>query len=222
MLAGFVVFMGCFENEPSKQANDQAYFPLQTGYYQVYSVVENIYTEVNSPEFLTYELKTEVVDSFPNLGGGFTFVIHRSTRPTENDAWEFLDTWSARVNEFQAVLTEGNISFIQMTFPVFKNREWNGNELNILEEDLYRIERAGGSYQLDTELAFNDVLVINQQDELNELLRDQREEVYALNVGLVYKKSVVLNYCDEGSCFGQQEIKDGVEYYQVLKEYEQN
>lgn len=217
-----MVLWGCGEEEPVKQIDGSVYFPLQTGYYQIYTVEENIYSEVNPTEFLLYELKTEVIDSFPNLGGGFTFVIHRSTRATESDPWEFQDTWSARVNDYKAVLTEGNISFIQIAFPLFKNREWNCNELNALEEDLYRIESAEGSYLLATGVEFSDVLVINQEDELNELLRNQREEVYAQNVGLIYKKSIVLNYCDEGPCFGQQEIKDGVEYWQTLKEYGQN
>jgi hypothetical protein len=221
-LIGLVVLLGCDGGEPVKQVDGPSYFPLRTGYYQVYTVEENIYSEVNTDEFLVYELKTEVVDSFPNLGGGFTFVIHRSTRPTENDSWEFLDTWSAQINEFKAVLTEGNISYVQMTFPIFKNREWNSNSLNTMEEDLYSVDYIGGSIELVTDLTFDDVLVIGQEDVLNELKKDQREEVYAPGVGLIYKKSIVINYCDEGPCFGQQIIKDGVEYWQTLKEYGQN
>jgi len=221
LLLGLVVLSGCGEGEPVKQ-DSREYFPLQTGFYLVYSVEENIYTELDPPEFLTYELKTEVVDSFANQEGGFTFVIHRSTRATESDPWEFQEAWSARTNDLHAVLTEGNTSFVRIAFPAFKNKEWNGNALNSMEEDSYIIESEGVSYELDTDLEFNDALVINQEDELNELSRDQREEVYARNVGLIYKKSMVLNYCDEVSCFGQQIINDGVEYWQVLKEYGQN
>ena len=222
LLIGLVVLIGCSESEPEMQGNDAEYFPLQTGFFQIYSVDETIYTELNPPESFEYELKTEVVDSFANLEGGYTFVIHRSTREAEDDPWQFLDAWSARTNAYQAVLMEGNISYVRIAFPVFKNKEWNGNVLNSLETDSYRIESVGEPYELNTGLEFSDVVAIKQEDELDELKRDQREEVYARNVGLVYKKSIVLNYCDEASCFGQQEINDGVEYVQVLKQYGQN
>jgi hypothetical protein len=216
-----VILSGCGDEETQNQRG-QDYFPLKTGLYQIYTVEENIYTELNPPESFVYELKTEVVDSFANQEGGFTFVIHRSTRATESDPWEFQEAWSARTNELQAVLTEGNVSFVRIAFPANKNMEWNGNALNSLEADSYVIESAGDSYELDTDLEFNDVLVILQEDEVNELTRDQREEVYARNVGLIYKKSLVLNYCDEVECFGQEIINDGFEYRQVLKEYGQN
>lgn len=222
-----MVLSGCGEDE-SPRHDDVEYFPLRTGFYQVYSVEENVYSELSPPESFVYELKTEVVDSFPNQEDGFTFVIYRSIRATENDPWEFQVAWSARTNAYQAVLTEESISFVRIAFPAFKNKEWNANSLNTIGEDSYVIENAGGSYTLDTDLEFQDVLVINQEDELNELVRNEREEVYARNVGLIYKKSIVVNYCDQDPpppnppCFGQEIIKDGVEYRQVLKEYGQH
>jgi hypothetical protein len=222
LLVGLVFLLGCSEDEPENQETDSQYFPLQTGLFQIYQVDETVYTELNSPEVLEYELKTEVVDSFANLEGGFTFVIHRSTRKTESDPWQFQEAWSARTNAYQAVMTEGNISYVRIAFPAIKNKEWNGNALNSLEMDSYLLESVGKPFELSTNLEFNDVLVIKQEDELNELIRDQREEVYARNVGLIYKKSIVLNYCDDSGCFGQQVINDGTEYIQVLKEYGQN
>jgi len=221
-LIGLTVLSGCNDEGFVNNGKGEAYFPLRTGFYQVYDVEETIYTELNPPASFVYELKTEVVDSFANQEGGFTYVIHRSTRPTENDPWEFQEVWSARVNDLQAVLTEGNVSFVRIAFPVSRNKEWNANALNSLEEDSYIVESIGGSYQLDTDLEFSDALVINQEDEANELIRDQREEVYARNAGLIYKKSIVLNYCDEVPCFGQEIINDGVEYVQVMKAYGQN
>jgi hypothetical protein len=218
---GCAVLCGCGDDESAGRP-DREYFPLQTGFYQIYTVEENTYSEVNPPELRSYELKTEVMDSFPNQEGGITFVIHRSKRNTTSDAWEFQEAWSARVTSYQAVLSEGNVAYVLLAFPTAKNKKWNGNSLNSLEADDYKMESVGGSYSLETDLSFNDVLIINQEDRVNELTRDDREEIYARNVGLIYKRSVVLNYCDDAGCFGQEIIKDGVEYWQVLKEYGQN
>lgn len=225
LLVGLVVLLGCNEGDQERKATDNQYFPLQTGFFQIYTVDETVYTEFNPPEILAYELKVEVVDSFLNAEGGYTFVIHRSTRATENDPWQFQEVWSARTNAYQAVLTEGNISYVRIAFPVFKNKEWNGNALNTFELDSYLIENVGDSYELSTGMEFKDALVIKQEDELTPLKRDQREEVYARDAGLIYKSSAVLNYCDDGDpggCFGRQIIKDGIELVQVLKEYGQN
>jgi|APTNR8051073442_1049403.scaffolds.fasta_scaffold00003_565 hypothetical protein len=217
-----VALYGCGDDESIHQKSDLEYFPLQTGFYQIYTIDETIYSELDPPQEFSYELKTEVVDSFANLEGGFTYVIYRSTRATESDPWVFQESWSARTNTQYIVLIEGNVSYIRIALPAFKNKEWNGNALNSLEEDTYLIESKGKSYQLNGTLEFDDALVVNQENEVNNLFRDEREEVYARNVGLIYKKSIVLNYCDEVPCFGQQIINDGVEYLQVLKEYGQN
>lgn len=216
------MMMGGCGDEPASPIDDSAFFPLQTGQYQLYTVEQNTYSEIIPDESITYELKMEVVDSFQNLGGDYSFVIHRSTRPTANDSWQFLDTWSAQVSVSQAIRNEGNISYVALAFPLYKDKEWNGNAFNTLEEDVYRIQSKGGLYQLGTGLEFKNVVVVKLEDRVDELLLDQREEVYAPNVGLIYKKSIVLNYCDEAPCFGQQIIKDGVEYWQTLKEYGQN
>ena len=217
-----VALYGCGDNEPINKASDLEYFPLQTGFYQIYSIDETIYTELDPPQEFSYELKTEVVDSFANLEGGITYVLYRSTRTTENDPWVFKEAWSAKTNAQYIVLMEGNVSYIRIALPAFKDKDWNGNALNSLGEDIYRIESKGKSYSLSGALEFQDALVVDQENEVNSLFRDEREEVYARNVGLVYKKSIVLNYCDEVPCFGQQIISEGVDYLQVLKEYGQN
>lgn len=213
-----MIFQGCSEDEPVK-GSDEEYFPLHTGFYQVYDVEEKVYENRQLTGVFGYELKTEVVDSFLNQEGDYTFVIHRSTRATANDLWQFREAWSARTNSYQAISTEGNISYVRISFPTANNKEWNGNILNSLEEDSYLVESVGKPYELSTNFLYDDALVIIQEDQLNALKRDQREEVYARNVGLIYKKSNVLNYCDDTLCFGQQVIEDGVEYVQVLKEY---
>jgi hypothetical protein len=217
-----VALYGCGDDESIHEKSDLEYFPLQTGFYQIYTIDETIYTELDPPQEFSYELKTEVVDSFANLEGGFTYVIYRSTRATQSDPWVFQESWSARTNTQHIVLIEGNVSYIRIALPAFKNKEWNGNALNSLDEDTYLIESTGKPYQLNGTMEFEDALVVNQENEMNNLFRDEREEVYARNVGLIYKKSIVLNYCDEVPCFGQEIINDGVEYLQVLKEHGQN
>lgn len=213
---------GCGGDEPAKRRDDRIFFPLQTGFYQIYDVDESIYSEINEDEFLTYELKTEVVDSFISLGGETTFVIHRSTRPDETYNWEFLDTWSAKVDDNKLILTEGNTAYIQLVFPLSPSSSWNANAFNTKGADEYAIDGFNTSYQLENNVTFDNAVIVEQADEYDLINRDQRTEVYAPHVGLIYKKSIVLNYCDEGACVGLGVIMDGREYYQELKAYGQD
>jgi hypothetical protein len=224
-VAIILLLAGCGDDEPANLSATE-YFPLCTGFYQIYSVEETKYSAVNPATHESYELKTEVVDSFLNDMGTHTYVLYRSKRQTENHAWEFMESWSARITPFQGIVTEGNISFVRLVFPASVNARWNGNQLNTQEPDEYTIVTSGQHYTLENGETFADCVAITQHDDFDILERDQRQEVYARNIGLIYKKSVVLNYCRDSqsiTCpFGVDFIIDGFEYEQVLKSYGQN
>jgi len=217
-----ILLWGCGEVETIKQHNDMEYFPLQVGYFQIYAVEHTTYTGLDQSTTLEYDLKTEIIDSFKSPEGSTIFVIHRSKRENESDPWEFIDTWSARLTEFEAIMNEGNTSFVKISFPVFKNKDWNGNALNSLEEELYTLEEVDISFDLENGIEFSDCVVINQQDYIAADRQDFRREVYSRDVGLIFRQITTLEFCTENSCFGQQLPISGIDYHQILKEYGQN
>ncbi len=214
-----LLFMAsCGEDDP--RLPDTEYFPLRTGFYQVYAVEETNYTANNTATTVFYELKTEVVDSFYNDIGTFTYVIHRYTRETQADVWAFKDSWSARLTPNSVIVSEGNIAYVRLLFSGVGAR-WNGNMLNTLGTDEYTIASTGKPYQLPDGETINDCIQVIQHDDFDILERDQRQEVYARNIGLIYKKSVVLTYCNNSqNCpVGTEYVIGGTAYEQVLKSY---
>jgi hypothetical protein len=219
-----LAIVGCGEDEGIKELSDSEYFPLRKGFYQVYAVHERTYQLQVETESL-YQLKTEVVDSFSNQQGGYTYTLHRSKRATATDLWEFQQVWSVRMNTVNVVVSEENVPFIKIVFPAVQNRKWDGNVLNSLPTDEYHLMKTGTSYELSGGIIVGDYIQIVQEDSYDPIIfKDKRQEVYARNIGLVEQEITDVDYCTiQGQCeIGQQVINNGTIYVQTLIEYGQN
>ena len=195
--------------------------PLMVGVYQIYDVSETIY--VNGPvgELRLYQLKTEVVDSLPGAKGLFTYVISRQIRSEEDQNWVNLDTWSASFSEMEAIVQQGNTSFVKLLVPASPNLFWNGNLYNTLGEETYTITSSGNAFTIG-EMEFTDVVEVTQREEVDNIVgNDIRKEVYARGVGLVKRTEEVVLYCSDADLcvIGAQEIQQGTVIEQVIVEY---
>ncbi len=220
-----LLLAGCGEDEGVNKSSDAEFFPLRRGFYQVYSIRETTYELLEIKDDLTYQLKTEVVDSFPNQQGGYTYTIHRSKRNTSTESWEFQHVWSVRMNSANVVVSEENVPFIKIVFPAVENRKWNGNALNNQPVDEYVLTKKGKSYPLENLEINGEYIQITQDNATDNITYlKKNEEVYVRNIGLVHREITDLVYCsDEDECIiGAKEIESGTIYEQVLVAYGQN
>jgi hypothetical protein len=196
------------------------YFPLRTGFYQIYSVERTDYQEDADPATTEYEMLVEVVDSFPSTSQEFTYVIHRSTRATSGEAWTPLDTWSARKNDRELVVNEGNVPYLKLVFPVREHGKWNHNKYNRLNADEYEIVSLKDPFQLPSGTTFDNTLTVKRaEDPEFVLFQNESTEVYAKDYGMIFKDVVQLHFCYDDDCKGQQIIETGFKLKQWLKEY---
>jgi hypothetical protein len=217
---GFTVLAAaCTSNEFKPADRGLDYFPLKKGFYQIYKVDSIGYSEVAEPVTLAYELMTEVTDSFPNPEGSFTYVISRYKRNDSASAWQDYDTWSARINDREIVVNEGNIPFVKLTFPVKANSMWDGNKFNSMDEDEYEVITFDEPFTASG-TTFEKAVTVQHEDNDDFIVSlDQRKEVYARGGGLIYKETTQLSYCVEDNCRAQQIIESGTIYKQELVEY---
>lgn len=218
-LVFFALLSACDSDERVKPVVESAYFPLEKGLYHVYSVTETEFTASELPRNLTYELMMEVVDSFPSTDGQYTHVIHRSTRPAPGGPWQLLDSWSVRKQDREIIVSEGDIPFVKMRFPIRAENRWDGNAYNSLGQDEYALKDINQPVVLNG-MTFDKTLTVEQEHNGDVIVfRDERKEIFAWNVGLVYKEVIQLNYCTADHCLGQQKIDHGTEIKMVIREY---
>lgn len=220
-LTGLLILAAaCGEDEFTPVDRGTNYFPIRVGSTWIYNVTETIYSEVAAPQENLYRIRFTVMDSLVNAAGSYTYRVSRDKQALTETTWSAMDTWAVRKNEREVVVTEGNTSFKKLMFPIAKGLTWNGNEYNNLGEDEYEMSELNDD-EIPGGMTFENTIKVEQ--EFNEdfiVFLDERQEVYAKDVGLVHQEITQLNYCTTENCIGQQKIKSGKKYLQVLLSYE--
>ncbi len=194
------------------------YFPLKTGEYRIYQVEGTKYiSSTDSMEF-SYFLKESVADTFDNLAAGTSYKIIREKRSEVENPWKIDSLWTARKDERTAIMVENNIPKVVLVFPVADNKSWDGNSLNGKNADEFDMIDIGlpfhGKYD-----QFAETTTVIQEMLPDVLVKTiSQKEVYAKDIGLVYKENVILNY-KQGDDYGKGIVESGIRYFQHLKDY---
>ncbi|MEQ1585557.1 MAG: hypothetical protein ABL895_06750 [Cyclobacteriaceae bacterium] len=219
----------CSSEDPVNPDTGLNYFPLKTGESWIYQVEETLINQ-SIESVINYDLRVTVTDSTKNSSGGYTYILHRETKASGTNPWQPLDTWSASLLTNQMTQNESNTVFVKLIFPPASGLKWNGNQYNNLpdngnvfngkDSETYQVTDFDKSLTLDTGLEYPKTLTVIQNNFTDGIVgRDERSEVYALDVGLIYKEVIQLEYCTTPSCLGQQKVDKGVIYRQTLKAY---
>ena len=225
----WLLLLGCQSRDIRPKVTGTEYFPLKVNAFWIYTVSETTITQLGGQTNTGYELKVQAIDSVVS-GGQVTYAWVRFTRTDSSKPWISLDTWSSRKDEFQAVVQEGNTSYIRLAFPLVDGKTWNGNALNNLGGS---DQCANGSFHCDnfevkdfmkrfegSGISFADTATILENNSNDPIVKqDVRMAVYAKSIGLVYRETTILEYCTVGSCIGKQIVENGSIMKQTLKEY---
>ena len=214
----FYLLFSCSDTfEPEADLVGFDYFPLEIGDFRTYQVNQITFSLLEDPDTSEFQLKESIVDTF-STGDQLHYVLHRSTRLSPSDKWNLDSVWTSRKTENHAIVVENNIPLVKMVFPVRLNRVWDGNIFNALPPDDYEITEIGEGFQTPAG-AFSDVMTIFENNDPDSLIfQDIRQVVYAREIGLIYKRLSILDFCNtEPECLGI--LESGMKFEQVLIEY---
>lgn len=218
------LFFACQKDNSAASTIDigYGYAPDKIGFYIVYdcdSIVYNSFTK----KIDTFKFQTkEVIESnYTDNADRPTQRIERyrknysKTIPYSAMAWTLKDVWAANKTNKSFERVEENERFVKLTFPVDKNNTWNGNAFNTMGEWNYKyvdahVKRtlAGTNFDSTTQ-----VVQINK-----ETLIDKKYyvEIYAKNVGMIYKEIVDVKSDSITSKPLLQRVSSGIINYKAI------
>lgn len=198
-------------------------YPLAIGNFISYEVTEIQHSELGEDDTINYQLKEVLADTLTDLSAQQAYRIERFRRTNESQNWSLDSIWTVRNEGVRIVKVESNVPYVKLICPLEEELSWNGNAFNGLMEERYVVQDLQEPFQLDSELFDNTVKVVQHADTSSLLSRDYRIEIFAQNIGLIYKKKEVFRFCDNADdpCFGQDSVIGGTFYEQKLLDFGQ-
>ncbi len=168
------------------------YFPVEVGRYVVYQVDSISYNDFFTPvkiDTAHFQLKEVIESVFTDNEGRESERIERYVRYADTLPWSLRDVWYQTRSTTKDEKVEENVRFIRMTFPTRNNQKWNGNALNTIGTYSYEYKSVDTKKTVNGNV-FDSTLTVNQILDSNLIEKKYQVEIYAKNVGMIYKRFV--------------------------------
>lgn len=215
-----IILIGC-ENSYQEITPEQRgynFYPAIIGNYREYKVHQIKYSILEKPDTIQYFLKEQVTDTFTNQAGDITFILNRYKKTHDTLTWDLDSVWTSTKSFTNVVAIENNVPYVKLVFPVMDQKQWDGNAFNIKSKELYTYENTFETISLGDE-SYTSLKVVHNNNPDTIVTTDVRNEIYAENIGLIYKESIILHYCTDNECLGKKIIERGSEYRQEIMSY---
>jgi hypothetical protein len=204
-------FTSCQDDpeQPKDITSGQSFYSIQKGQFQTFSVKQTRFALNENPVTTTYQLKEIIGDEFVGENGEKLNEVLRYVRLNGLENFRLDSVFSVRKDANVVVKMEHNIPYIKLDFPIEEGKTWNGNLFNARPLKGYLAENVNTSKMVGNSTFNRTITVIESQDS-SLVDKELRYEIYADEVGLIYKKTESLLYCNQPECFGQKIIERGI------------
>lgn len=207
---GSGLFLTSCEKETSgyeDMTNGKEFMPLEIGRYVLYDVDSIIWDDFLRAQIHHHsQQRYDVVDTFRDDANRLSYVINVLSRPSAQFPFKADNVIHVTPTETSMEYKQRNLTFLKLIFPVSNGVNWNGNaKIPLGDTDYeeynnpkwnYNYANLGQSYDPGNNFYANSVTVNQIDDQLNDpdvdstayAYKNYSQEVYAYNVGMVYRK----------------------------------
>jgi len=186
------MFSACNKQENPPAIKGPEYFPYSAGNERIFQVDSFLHSTLNDDIIhVPLLMKERVVQVFRNGEGEEALRIERWFSRDTGKTYTLHGVLSAGLKEDHVWWNEENRRFVKLSFPVRLNKSWNGNAYNAMGRRDYRYTAVESPFE-NGRMLFSDALLVQMQADSNFIERAFEREVYANDVGLVYRESIQL------------------------------
>lgn len=236
ILTTFCVLNACKKDKTETYIADYGYnfYPDDSGLFVIYQVDSIIYDDFNrSVRYSTMYLKEAIGEQFiDNLGRKAKRIIRSySTIDSTVQQWETHNVYYMVRNTLVAERVEENLRYIKLVFPSEDNIKWLGNKYllspppyiidttNYLVTDWkYTISRKDREYNILSK-RFDSTLIVTQIQDSSAIFKTFAKEVYAKNIGLIYKENWIVTSQDTFKIRNQYPWQDRADKGFIVRQY---
>ncbi|MEZ4805139.1 MAG: hypothetical protein R2852_06570 [Bacteroidia bacterium] len=190
-----LLFLSCRKDEYENNYTPigREYSNLDLNSHFIYNVTEVVYDDfTNSIDTSEYQIKEYNESTFKDNLGRDAVRIDRYKRNNDTADWIYENTWYA-VNDVQKYeRVENNIRYLKLSFPITIDAVWNSNSLNMENVNTVYYGMMHRPYTLDT-FSFDSVVSVETNPIINGFRERAYKEIYAKNIGLIYKNYVYID-----------------------------
>ncbi len=212
-----VIIASCKKEKEEPVNFNYEYAPQTIGHYCIYDVMEITHDDAtNIHDTITYKLKEKIESSFIDDQGRPSLRLEQSKLDTATGNWNITDIWTSTRVTSRYEKFEEDERFIRLAFPVKQDATWDGNAYNQIGKWDYKYTDVDVP-RVYNGLNFSQTARVLQMDEFNFVQKQLAYEVYAKNVGLVYKyyKYFTIDSFDSTKADVGSELYMNITYYGV-------
>ncbi len=213
------IFSACRNNSEEIKLKGEEFFPQRQGaikYYMVDTFRFDNFT--GKTDTTSFEYKEEIKEKFIDLAGDSFYRIELSIYNLKKLKYEIYKVIQRKIVGNYAIENIDNTPQVKMLFPIssYKTKgssyTWNLNMLNALDEEKIKYTVIDKPFYNGINTFSNCVNIGLLKPQFGGIQNDIYEEVYAKNIGLVYR------HIDKSNLFATTGFKAGFEIFVRLKQ----
>lgn len=205
LLSIVVALFACNEKTTLEPITANDLYPLQVGKIFIYRLDSTVLTNSNQSFVVkSYLAKDSIESKFIDGEGRSSFRIFRYLRDlAQTQSWRYAETYTASINNDKIEYVDNNLRFVSLTTPATNGNQWNGTSYFYSTDtglwyyflcssfSNYKYENVGEPFTVLKGTIPNTCTVAQANDSTDlPIYRTKNfgKEVYAVNVGLIYKE----------------------------------
>lgn len=183
----------CRNGQEELVVKGEEYFPLEIGskhFYKIDTIVYDLFQK--KIDTFSNIVQEEVVEKYVDLSGDTVYRLDLSTYDKTKFKYVVFQSYERKIKGNYAMEKMNNGTEVKMIFPIsnYKTKgstyTWNCNMFNAKEPQIVKFTSVFSSYNLDNKNYSNCVSIKLSKPQTG-IINNIKEEVYAKNIGLIYR-----------------------------------